>query len=117
MKALNMSFDYPGAMTLAIGLASFLAVIDLQDQLSWGHPVIIGTSAIGAASALAFFAFETCPGNRELLIPLRLLKTGVGAFCAGQVSPPGPKAKKKKKEKKREGCGLWASGSSLKNRH
>ncbi|KAJ5038213.1 uncharacterized protein L3040_007080 [Drepanopeziza brunnea f. sp. 'multigermtubi'] len=85
MKSPTMSFDYPGAIFLAIGMASFLTVIDLQSQLSWGHPVIIGTTSLCVLSVLAFFAFETWPGNRELLIPLRLLKTGVGAYCAGQL--------------------------------
>ncbi|KAK6585697.1 hypothetical protein PZA11_002424 [Diplocarpon coronariae] len=83
-------FDYPGAITLAIGLTSFLAVIDLQNQLSWTHPVILSTTILGTLSLLAFLLFETYPGNRQLLIPLRLLRTGVGAFCVGQVSPIGP---------------------------
>ncbi|CAL3964594.1 unnamed protein product [Diplocarpon coronariae] len=78
-------FDYPGAITLAIGLTSFLAVIDLQNQLSWTHPVILSTTILGTLSLLAFLLFETYPGNRQLLIPLRLLRTGVGAFCVGQL--------------------------------
>lgn len=81
-----LTFDYPGAITLAIWISSLLAVIDLQNQLSWGHPLVLSITIVGVLAILAFLALETYPGNRELLIPLRLLKTEVGAFCAGQVS-------------------------------
>ncbi|PMD58769.1 uncharacterized protein K444DRAFT_630453 [Hyaloscypha bicolor E] len=79
-----LTFDYPGAITLAIWISSLLAVIDLQNQLSWGHPLVLSITIVGVLAILAFLALETYPGNRELLIPLRLLKTEVGAFCAGQ---------------------------------
>jgi len=81
-----LTFDYPGAITLAIWISSLLAVIDLQNQLSWGHPLVLSITIVGVLAILAFLALETYPGNRELLIPLRLLKTEVGAFCAGQAS-------------------------------
>ena len=81
-----LAFDYPGATTLAIWISSLLIVIDLQNQLSWGHPLVLGITIVGALAILVFLALETYPGNRELLIPLRLLRTEVGAFCAGQVS-------------------------------
>jgi len=86
LKPNVLSFDFPGAITLAIGISSFLIVIDLLNQLSWLHPLVMGTTIVGVVSTLAFLALETYPGNRELLIPLRLLKTEVGAFCIGQVS-------------------------------
>lgn len=35
---------------------------------------------------MAFLILETYPGNRELLMPLQLMRTEIGAFCAGQVS-------------------------------
>ncbi|KAI6713965.1 efflux pump antibiotic resistance protein [Diplocarpon mali] len=47
-------FDYPGAITLAIGLTSFLAVIDLQNQLSWTHPVILNAEAGGHIAPSSF---------------------------------------------------------------
>lgn len=86
LKPDTLAFDYPGAITLAIWISSLLIVIDLQNQLSWGHPLVLGITIIGVLSILAFLVLETYQGNRELLIPLRLLKTEVGAFCAGQVS-------------------------------
>ena len=86
LKVDVLTFDYPGAITLAISISSFLAVIDLQNQLSWGHPLVLTIMIVGVLAILTFLALETYPGNRELLIPLQLLKTEVGAFCAGQVS-------------------------------
>jgi hypothetical protein len=79
-------FDYPGAITLSIWITSFLLIIDLQQHLSWGHPLILSVIIVGTTSFSVFMILETYPGNRQLLIPLRLLKTEVGAFCAGQVS-------------------------------
>ncbi|KAL2067238.1 hypothetical protein VTL71DRAFT_1662 [Oculimacula yallundae] len=79
------TFDFPGAIALAIWVTSFLAVIDLQSQLSWGHPLLLGILIISVLAFVAFLAAETYPGNRELLIPLRLLKTEVGAFCLAQL--------------------------------
>jgi len=81
-----LSFDYPGAVTLAIWITSFLVIIDLQVQLSWTHPLLLSLVIIGIMSFLVFLLLETYPGSRELLIPLSLLKTEVGAFCVGQVS-------------------------------
>lgn len=81
-----LAFDFPGAITLAIGISSFLTVIDLQNQLSWEHPLVLGITNIGGLSIIVFFALEAYPGTREPLMPLSLLKTEVGAFCAGQVS-------------------------------
>ncbi|KAG9241502.1 major facilitator superfamily domain-containing protein, partial [Calycina marina] len=86
LKPSILSFDFTGAITLAIWISSFLAVIDLQNQLSWGHPLVLGIAAVGSLSFVAFAALESYPGNRELLIPLRLLKTEIGAFCLAQVS-------------------------------
>lgn len=80
-----LAFDFPGVVTLVIATASLLAAIDLQNQLSWGHPVVFGLIIVGILSAVAFVVFETFPGNRELLMPLKLLRTEIGAFCAGQV--------------------------------
>lgn len=81
-----LSFDYPGAVTLAIWITSFLVVIDLQVQFSWTHPLLLSLIIIGIISFLVFLVLETYSGGRELLIPLSLLKTEVGAFCVGQVS-------------------------------
>jgi hypothetical protein len=79
-------FDYPGAITLALWTSSFLLIIDLQNQISWEHILLKVISVVGALSLLAFVFFEAYPGRRQLLIPLRLFKTEVGAFCFGQVS-------------------------------
>lgn len=80
-----LAFDFPGAVTLAIATASLLAAIDLQNSLSWGHPLVYSLIIAGALSTVAFLILETFPGNRELLMPLKLLRTEIGAFCAGQV--------------------------------
>ncbi|OAF54976.1 hypothetical protein VC83_08519 [Pseudogymnoascus destructans] len=80
-----LAFDFPGAITLAIAISSLLAVIDLQGSLSGSHSLVQSLIVIGAISTLAFLVFETFPGNRELLMPLKLLKTEIGAFCAGQL--------------------------------
>ncbi|KFY33213.1 hypothetical protein V494_07823 [Pseudogymnoascus sp. VKM F-4513 (FW-928)] len=80
-----LAFDFAGAITLAVSISSLLAVIDLQGSLSWKHPLIQGLVVVGVLSTVAFLAFETFPGNRELLMPLKLLKTEIGAFCAGQM--------------------------------
>lgn len=81
-----LAFDYPGAITLAIWITSFLVIIDLQKHLAWRHPLILSLIIVGTTSFIIFMILETYPGHRELLIPLSLLKTEVGAFCAGQVS-------------------------------
>lgn len=80
-----LAFDFPGAITLAIAISSLLVVIDLKGSLSWAHPLVQSIVAVGILSTLAFLVFETFPGNRELLMPLKLLKTEIGAFCAGQL--------------------------------
>lgn len=80
------SFDYLGAITLAIWITSFLVIIDLQVQLSWTDPLLLSLIIIGIISFVVFLILETYPGGRELLIPLSLFKTEVGAFCVGQVS-------------------------------
>ena len=80
-----LSFDYPGAISLGIAITSILTVIDLQNQLTWGHPLVLGIAITGVMSVLAFVALETYPGDRELLVPLQLLGTEIGAFCAAQV--------------------------------
>lgn len=81
----NLAFDFPGAVTLALATASLLAAVDLQNSMSWEHPVVLGLIIAGMLSAVAFLGFEAFPGNRELLMPLKLLRTQIGAFCAGQV--------------------------------
>ncbi|KAJ6789501.1 hypothetical protein PWT90_10671 [Aphanocladium album] len=81
----SLAFDIPGAVTLAIATSSLLAAVDLQASLPWRHPVVFGLIIVGILSTLAFLAFETFPGNRELLMPLKLLRAEIGAFCAGQV--------------------------------
>lgn len=81
----DLAFDFPGAVTLAIATASLLAAVDLQNSMSWGHPVVLVLIIAGILSAVAFLGFEAFPGNRELLMPLKLLRTEIGAFCAGQV--------------------------------
>jgi len=86
LKPAKKSFDYPGAITLAIWISALLSVIDLQDQLGWQHPLVLGIVIVGGCSLVAFLILETWSGGRELLIPLKLLKTQVGAFCAGAVS-------------------------------
>lgn len=85
LKAHTLAFDYPGAISLAIGITSLLTVIDLQNQLAWGHPLVVGMTITGSLSLLVFLALESYPGKRELLIPLQLLRTEIGAFCAAQV--------------------------------
>jgi hypothetical protein len=80
------SFDYPGAVTLVIWVTSFLVVIDLQAELSWANPLLLSLIIIGIISFVVFLVLETYSGGRELLIPLSLVKTEVGAFCLGQVS-------------------------------
>ena len=85
LKPNVLAFDFPGAITLAIGISSLLTVIDLANRFAWGDPLVLGIAIVGIISILAFLALETYPENRELLIPLRLLKTEVGIFCAGQV--------------------------------
>lgn len=81
----QLAFDFPGAVTLAIGTASLLAAFDLHNSHSCEDTIVYALLLVGALSAIAFLLFETFPGNRELLMPLRLLRTEIGAFCAGQV--------------------------------
>lgn len=80
------TFDYPGAITLAIWISSLLTIIDLQDRLPWNDPLLLSVTIIGSTSFVLFLIVEKYSGNRKLLIPLSLLKTEIGAFCAGQVS-------------------------------
>jgi hypothetical protein len=81
-----LAFDFPGVISLAIWISSLLTVIDLRNQLSWEQPLVLAGIIVGSLSFLTFLTVETYPGNRQLLIPLRLLKTEIGAFCATQVS-------------------------------
>jgi hypothetical protein len=86
LKPVVLGFDFPGAITLAIGITSLLTVMDLRNQLPWGHPLVLSISIVGVLAIVSFITLEIYPGNREPLMPLPLLKTEVGAFCAGQVS-------------------------------
>jgi hypothetical protein len=86
LKPTALGFDFPGAITLAIGISSLLTVMDLRNQLPWGHSLVLSISIVGVLAIVSFITLETYPGNREPLMPLPLLKTEVGAFCAGQVS-------------------------------
>jgi hypothetical protein len=86
LKPVVLAFDFPGGITLAIGISSLLTVMDLRNQLPWGHPLVLSISIVGVLAIVSFITLETYPGNREPLMPLPLLKTEVGAFCAGQVS-------------------------------
>ena len=86
LKPAVLGFDFPGAITLAVGISSLLTVMDLRNQLPWGHPVVLSLSLVGVLAIVSFITLEAYPGNREPLMPLPLLKTEVGAFCAGQVS-------------------------------
>ncbi|CEJ91340.1 hypothetical protein VHEMI07058 [[Torrubiella] hemipterigena] len=81
----HLAFDFPGAVTLAIATASLLAAFDLHNSHSCEDAIVYALLLVGALSAIAFLLFETFPGNRELLMPLRLLRTEIGAFCAGQL--------------------------------
>jgi hypothetical protein len=84
-KPIVLSFDFPGAVVLAIATSLLLSVIDLQEKYSWSEP-LVQALFVGAALSIATFLYlETWPGNRQLLIPTRLLKTEIGAFCAGQI--------------------------------
>lgn len=84
-RSTHLAFDIPGAVTLVIATSSLLAAVDLQASLPWRHPIVFGLIIVGILSTVAFLAIETFPGNRELLMPLTLLRTEIGAFCAGQV--------------------------------
>lgn len=86
LQPVVLSFDFPGAINLAIGISSLLTVIDLRNQLPWEHPLVLSISIVGFLAIVCFIILEAYPGNREPLMPLPLLKTEVGAFCAGQVS-------------------------------
>jgi len=80
-----LCFDFPGALALAVAVTLLLSVIDLQSKWSWTDP-LVQALFVGAALSIATFLYlETWPGNRELLIPTRLLRTEIGAFCAGQI--------------------------------
>lgn len=85
LKTKKLSFDYPGAVSLAATISLLLSLIDLKDRYSWDDPTIIGLSVGSVVSLALFFYLETYAGKRELLIPTQLLRTEVGAFCAGQI--------------------------------
>jgi hypothetical protein len=81
-----LTFDFPGAITLAIAISSLLIVIDLKNKLAWADLLIISITILGSISMLAFLFIESYSGSRNPLIPLWILKTEVGAFCAVQAS-------------------------------
>jgi hypothetical protein len=70
LKSDVLNFDYPGAITFTIWNILASCSLDLQDQLSRGHPLVLSRTIVRLLAILAFLALETYPSNRELLIPL-----------------------------------------------
>ena len=56
------------------------------ESVSWRHRLVLGLTIVGIISTLAFLALETFPGNRKLLMPVQLLRTGIGASCTVQIT-------------------------------
>ncbi len=84
-KSSLLNFDFPGALSLAIAVTSFLVIFDLKTSLAWSHVLVRASLITGLLSILVFFVVETHTGKRKPLIPLWLLRTEVGAFCAAQM--------------------------------
>jgi EmrB/QacA subfamily drug resistance transporter len=74
--------DWPGALTLAIGLVPLLIVAEQGREWGWGSDRSIGCYIIGAIGLVLFFFCERGIGD-DALIPLRLFRNGVFSLSSG----------------------------------
>ncbi|GAA1872957.1 MFS transporter [Pseudonocardia ailaonensis] len=68
--------DWPGALTLAIGLVPLLIVAEQGREWGWGSTQAIVCYIIGVVGLVAFYFCERGYGD-DALIPLRLFRNGV----------------------------------------
>nr|WP_308116938.1 MFS transporter [Pseudonocardia sp. WMMC193] len=68
--------DWPGALTLAIGLVPLLIVAEQGREWGWDSDRAIGCYIIGAIGLILFYFCERGIGD-DALIPLRLFRNGV----------------------------------------
>lgn len=68
--------DWPGALTLAIGLVPLLIVAEQGREWGWGSTSAIVCYVIGAVGLIAFVLCERLYGD-DALLPLRLFRNGV----------------------------------------
>ncbi|MBN9096565.1 MAG: DHA2 family efflux MFS transporter permease subunit [Pseudonocardia sp.] len=68
--------DWPGAVTLAIGLVPLLIIAEQGREWGWDSGRAWLCYAIGAVGLIAFVLFERYYGD-EALLPLRLFRTGL----------------------------------------
>ncbi|MCE0761828.1 MFS transporter [Pseudonocardia kujensis] len=68
--------DWPGALTLAIGLVPLLIVAEQGREWGWGSTSAIVCYVIGAVGLVAFVLCERLYGD-DALLPLRLFRNGV----------------------------------------
>jgi EmrB/QacA subfamily drug resistance transporter len=74
--------DWPGALTLAIGLVPLLIVAEQGREWGWGSDKAIGCYIIGAIGLILFYFCERGIGD-DALIPLRLFRNGVFSLSSG----------------------------------
>ncbi|GAA4688502.1 MFS transporter [Pseudonocardia yuanmonensis] len=68
--------DWPGALTLAVGLVPLLIVAEQGREWGWGSNQAIVCYVVGAIGLVAFLFCERGYGD-DALLPLRLFRTGV----------------------------------------
>ncbi|MFR9803286.1 DHA2 family efflux MFS transporter permease subunit [Pseudonocardia sp. RS010] len=68
--------DWPGALTLAIGLVPLLIVAEQGREWGWGSTAALVCYIIGAIGLIAFVFCERGYGD-DALLPLRLFRNGV----------------------------------------
>jgi DHA2 family multidrug resistance protein len=75
--------DWPGIVTIAIGLAALQIVLEEGNKDDWfGSPFILRLSIVSAIALTAFLFLELRPGNKAPLVNLRLFKARDFAFAS-----------------------------------
>jgi len=64
---IEKTVDYPGIMTLSLGLFGFLLLLDIGADLGWLSPVVLGLLGLAVAALCIFFMVERRAGPKALV--------------------------------------------------
>ncbi|MEH6527075.1 MAG: MFS transporter [Sneathiella sp.] len=67
MENIEKTVDYPGIMTLSLGLFALLLLLDIGADLGWLSPVVFGLLGLAVAALCLFFMVERRAGPKALV--------------------------------------------------
>jgi EmrB/QacA subfamily drug resistance transporter len=73
LEDIEKTVDYPGILTLSLGLFALLLLLDIGSDLGWLSPVIIALFCFSVVALCIFFIVEKRTGSRSL-VPSQILE-------------------------------------------